>query len=303
MTTPVRMPAALYKPPLTRATVNVPSLNSLTPMQDRFIDEYLIDLDPRQAAIRSGVAVKDAGGRANAWMRHPMVRDAIGRAMAERSKRVGLNADRVLAKLGALVMGDPTSIFNEHGGLKLPSEMDEHDRLLIAGVKTRRSLAPGINAETGQQEMQPEEIVEIKVVDQVALLGMAMKHLGLMNEKLDINVSSLADRLREAQLRRAGVVLPGDAPREIEGEYEDVSEQRSLTIDGDGGSDQRDRLGQGSGELRNGHWHDEVPDDAGTAVAQSTTLLPPSAPPATLVEDLDYDPITGEALIDWDPLA
>lgn len=265
------MPAAFTGREARFRTANNPDLRSLTPMQDRFIEEYLIDLDPRQAAIRAGVAIRDAASRARSWMAHALVREAIGRAMAERSRRVGLNADRVLQRLGALAFGDPTAIFNEHGGLKKPHEMDEHDRLLIAGVKTRRTMALD---EHGQ--MQPEEIVEVKTIDQVAVLNMAMKHLGMMNERVDVNITSLADRLREAQLRREGKLPNGSTV--IEADYEEVH-------DGDG-----HQAGDSDDEELEAGPEDHAPSGAPPALAAPASGL------------LDYDPITGEPVIDWDPM-
>lgn len=292
MSTHIRMPAAMLGLPLTRVSANVPTLDSLLPIQARFIEEYLIDLDPRQAAIRSGVPVAHAPQRGASYMRHPLVREAIGRAIAERSKRVGLNADRVLARLGALALGDPTSIFNENGGLKKIGDMDPNDRLLIAGVKTRRSLSPGLDPITGQHVMEPEEITEVKTIDQISAVNLAMKHLGLLNEKVDVNVTSLADRLREAQLRRAGV-MKGDVIT-LDGDYEDVSD----------GSASDDRLGQGDDELRD--VIDYIAGDTEAAGAQSSQVPAPLALAAPTPGVLDYDPITGEDLtpaIDWDPLA
>lgn len=250
--------------PTERRSAAVPDIDSLTQMQERFIAEYLIDLDGKQAAIRAGVPVGLALSRARSWMRHGLVREAIGRAMAERSKRVGLNADRVLARLGALALGDPTAIFNEQGGLRKPGEMDENDRLLIAGVKTRRALT--LNPETG--EMEKEEIVEVKTIDQLAAISLAMKHLGMLNEKIDVNVTSLADRLREAQMRRAGL-LPGTG-RVIEGEV--VDDAADDTEEGRPGTDA---------------------EDGGTPHAL--------APPAASLGDGDL--VADGRVIDWDPLA
>lgn len=272
MNLPVRMPAAFTGREARFRTANNPDLRSLTPMQDRFIEEYLIDLDPRQAAVRAGTPIREAATRARSWMGHPLVREAIGRAMAERSRRVGLNADRVLQRLGALAFGDPTAIFNEHGGLRKPGEMDEHDRLLIAGVKTRRTMALDDNG-----QMQPEEIVEVKVIDQVAVLNMAMKHLGMMNERVDVNITSLADRLREAQLRRAGKLPNGSTVIE-DAEYEELD-------DGNGCAP-----GDGDVEELEAGPEDHAPSGAPAALAAPTPSL------------LDYDPITGEPVIDWDPL-
>jgi phage terminase small subunit len=185
-------------------SVAVPDLHQITLMQQRFVDEYLIDLSAKDAAIRAGFAPRSAANTGAALLRHGPVQDAVRRAMAARSVRVGISQDRVLQHLGAQVFGDPSSVFNEHGGLKKPHEMDVWDRRMIAGVKTRRIVSAD---EDGN--MQPEEITEIKLVDNATFTGMLMKHLGMMNDKLDITITSVADRLNRAQSRLRGVGIGG----------------------------------------------------------------------------------------------
>jgi len=182
-----------------KASCYVPSLEEMSAMQKRFAEEYLIDLSPKQAAIRAGYPPEKAAYAAAQVMKHPPVRDYIAKLMAQRSKRVGMTADRVLDRLGAIVFGDARKLFTETGGLRSPTELTQDDVLLIAGVKTRRIVA--LNEEG---KMQPEEITEIKTVDNLAAISLAMKHLGMLNEKLDVNVvHTLADRLNAAHKRVA----------------------------------------------------------------------------------------------------
>ena len=197
----------------------VPDLNGVSDMQARFCDEYLIDLSPRQAAIRAGYPVDKAAYAAAQVMKHPPVADRIAKLIAMRSRRVGLTADRVLDRLGAIVMGDARKLFTETGGLRSPTELTADDALLIAGVKTRRIVALG---EDGK--MQPEEITEVKTVDSLAAISLAMKHLGMLNDKLDINVThTLADRLQNAY-KRVADRRPGMGGPVIDGEFvEDVA--------------------------------------------------------------------------------
>ena len=208
------------QPDYTRKNVSayVPNLQDITELQLRFVEEYLIDLNPKQAAIRAGYPPNKAQYAATQVMKHPPVCDLIAKRMAERSKRVGLSADRVLQRLGALALGDPRALFTSTGGLVPPTQLDADDALLIAGVKTRRIVAMNENG-----EMQPEEIVEVKIVDQLAATTLAMRHLGMLNEKIDVNVThALADRLQHAY-RRVADRSRGTGPV-IDGEFvEDVA--------------------------------------------------------------------------------
>ena len=81
----------------------VKNRGKLTKKNEVFCDEYLIDLNERpQAAIRAGYSVESAGSIGSELLKKPEIRARIDRAMAERSKRTGINADRVLLELGKL---------------------------------------------------------------------------------------------------------------------------------------------------------------------------------------------------------
>ncbi|MDE2229916.1 MAG: terminase small subunit [Alphaproteobacteria bacterium] len=78
----------------------------MTPRQRRFVDEYLIDLDGRHAAIRAGYAPSGAKNRAYHLLQTPEIADAIAAAMAERSRRTGITPERVLEELARIAFVD-----------------------------------------------------------------------------------------------------------------------------------------------------------------------------------------------------
>jgi phage terminase small subunit len=74
----------------------------LTFRQQRFVAEYLIDLDPRYAAIRAGYRSTDAGSYGDRLLRQPHVAAAVARSMSERARRTGITRERVLAEYAKL---------------------------------------------------------------------------------------------------------------------------------------------------------------------------------------------------------
>ena len=58
----------------------------LTLKQQTFVDEYLVDLNATQAAIRAGYSVKDADKIGTKLLRNTRIEAAIDKAMAERSR-------------------------------------------------------------------------------------------------------------------------------------------------------------------------------------------------------------------------
>jgi len=73
--------------------------NGLNPKQARFVEEYLVDLNATQAAIRAGYSVKTAGAIGDENLRKPQIASAIQAAMDERSQRTEITADYVLTTI------------------------------------------------------------------------------------------------------------------------------------------------------------------------------------------------------------
>lgn len=73
-----------------------PGAVELTPRQSRFVDEYILDLNATQAAIRAGYSEKTAFAMGHENLRKPKIAEEVQRRMDERSERVKIDADFVL---------------------------------------------------------------------------------------------------------------------------------------------------------------------------------------------------------------
>ena len=71
----------------------------LTPKQAAFCEEYLVDLNATQAAIRAGYAPKSANTDGPRMLVNAGIQARIAELQAERSARVHVEADAVLRKL------------------------------------------------------------------------------------------------------------------------------------------------------------------------------------------------------------
>jgi phage terminase small subunit len=72
------------------------NLDDLTPKQRRFIEEYVIDLNATQAAIRSGYSKKTARDIGCENLAKPNIAESIAELQSERSKRTGITGDKVV---------------------------------------------------------------------------------------------------------------------------------------------------------------------------------------------------------------
>lgn len=80
----------------------------MTKKQKRFVEEYLIDLNATQAAIRAGYSPATAKEIGCENLTKPNISEAIAKAMAERSRRTGVNQDRVLQELAKIAFAKIT---------------------------------------------------------------------------------------------------------------------------------------------------------------------------------------------------
>lgn len=84
-------------------------MRALTPKQARFVEQYLIDLNGTQAAMRSGYSARNADKIASQLLGKTRVAEAIAAALKARSERTQVTADQVvteLAKIGFANMAD-----------------------------------------------------------------------------------------------------------------------------------------------------------------------------------------------------
>lgn len=82
----------------------------LTPKQQRFVDEYLIDLNATQAAIRAGYSAKTAYSIGIENLRKPEIQKAIQEARTKLSSRTEITQDMVLERLWAQATANPNEL-------------------------------------------------------------------------------------------------------------------------------------------------------------------------------------------------
>ncbi|WP_202758258.1 terminase small subunit [Delftia acidovorans] len=106
-----RVPAAKKAPPKSarkpRAAAKKaePQLG-LTEKQQRFVDEYLVDLNATQAAIRAGYSADTAGSIGHENLQKPEIALAIAEARKAQQERTQITADRVVMELGLIAFAD-----------------------------------------------------------------------------------------------------------------------------------------------------------------------------------------------------
>lgn len=161
----------------------------MTKKQKRFIEEYLIDLNATQAAIRAGYSPETAGAIGSENLTKPEIRAHIDRAMAERSKRTGVNADRVITELAKIAFINAVDVIDPKTATVKATALPE-DTAAIQSVKVKTFGEDGLER-------------EIKMADKLKALELLGKHLGMFKDKvelsggLDTEKTKLDDLLRQ----------------------------------------------------------------------------------------------------------
>lgn len=150
----------------------------LNAKQQRFVEEYLIDLNATQAAIRAGYSVKTAKEIGCENLTKPNIQEAIAKAMAERSKRTGVNQDRVVLELARIAFANARNIINTEDG-SVRDDATEDDLACIQSVKVKT-----MSGDKGYSEER-----EVKLYSKTDALEKLGRHLGMWKDKIDLNVA------------------------------------------------------------------------------------------------------------------
>lgn len=144
----------------------------LTAKQKKFVEEYLIDLNATQAAIRAGYSPNTAQEIGSENLSKPIIKAEIDKAIAERSRRTGINQDRVLRELAKIAFVNPGDVIN-FDEATVKGDAKEEDLAAIASVKIK-------NIPTEDGEITEREI---KLCDKLKALDLLGKHLGIYDKK------------------------------------------------------------------------------------------------------------------------
>lgn len=152
----------------------------LTPKQERFAEEYLVDLNATQAAIRAGYSVKTADQQGHQLLKNTKVAEAVQKARAKLSKNTGITQERVIAELAKIGFSDLRRVMTNQGGLIDVQDWDEEVAGAVSSVEVVRRQS-GEYDEDGNPIM--DHVHKIKTWDKVAALEKIGRHLGMFPNK------------------------------------------------------------------------------------------------------------------------
>lgn len=179
----------------------------LTDQQQRFCEEYVIDCNATQAAIRAGYEEASAHVQGSRLLRNDKIQIAIQNHMSARSIRVQVSADTVLKELLAIATVDLAEAYDENNDLLPIHQIPKEVRKAIAGIEvfTEVQYGPAQTASTDGGEVEKvKEVVgrtkKLKMNDKIKALELLGKHLKLFTDKIDVTGKvTLAELVAGAQ--------------------------------------------------------------------------------------------------------
>lgn len=150
-------------------------MSKLKGKQLRFCEEYLIDLNATQAAIRAGYSKKTAGSIGQENLTKPEIVEFIQDLQRKRSERTGISADRVLAEVANIAFSNMRD-FAEFGadGIRFKDSENVTDEQM--------KLVSELSQEVKEFKGVKTTSVKFKLYPKDAALYNLMRHLGLFEK-------------------------------------------------------------------------------------------------------------------------
>ncbi len=154
---------------------------ALTAKQQRFVDEYLIDLNATQAAIRAGYSPRTANEQASQLLAKLSVAAAVARRQAELSRRTGINAERVLQELALIAHADISEVI---GTATTADEKGPRRRYLVL-KQDLSELPPEVRRVISEISETKDGLIKVRLYDKLAALQQIGRYLGMFVDRTE----------------------------------------------------------------------------------------------------------------------
>ena len=160
-------------------------MRPLTAKQTVFVQEYLVDLNATQAAIRAGYSQRTAGWIGPQLLGKTHVAEAVQSAMAKREERTEITQDMVLREYAKLAFLDPRRFYDDQGNLISVHDLPEDVAAALASMEV--VFERDGEGENGRPQFAA--VRKIKFSDKKAALDSIARHLGMFKDKTELTGS------------------------------------------------------------------------------------------------------------------
>jgi len=157
-------------------------VKKLTPKQQRFADEYLVDLNATQAAIRAGYSKKTAGQQGERLLRNVEIQEAVSKRQRKIQEKTEITQERVLAELSKLAFSNLADFFTVQPDGTAYVDLSELTREQAAALT---EIQVDEYTEGRGEECREVKKVKIKVADKTKNLELIGKFLGMFKDRIE----------------------------------------------------------------------------------------------------------------------
>lgn len=152
----------------------------------RFVEEYLIDLNATQAAIRAGYSENTAGSVGSALLQREDVQRHLQNCQLSRSYRTGITQDQVLRELARIGFADIKQFLSFRTALtRIGFDKDGNEIIDYATVIELKDSDVVDGAPISEVSLKDGNL-KFKLHDKVAALEKIGRHLGMFNDSLKL---------------------------------------------------------------------------------------------------------------------
>lgn len=165
--------------------------SDLTEKQQRFVEEYVVDLNGTQAAIRAGYSANTANEQSSQLLAKLNVRRAVEKLQREIAQRLGLTAEKVLTEMSYLAfsnMGDYLQCTSGGDPYFDYSGTSREQRSALSEVTVEDYV------EGRGDDARSVKKVKFKLHDKRSALVDLGRHMGLFKTTIEAEASVNADR-------------------------------------------------------------------------------------------------------------
>jgi phage terminase small subunit len=194
-------------------------MKKLEPRQVAFVDQYMIDRNATQAAIRAGYKAKNADVVGPQLMTLPHIKAEVDRRTAIATEKSGVTAQRVIEELAAIGFADIRDLYDDDGALLPIKSLDARVAAAISGIDVEQ-----MTTGRGKDRVVTGSVVKVRRHDKVRALEALGRHFKLFTEQIEhsgtINTRDLShiERARRIAyiLRQAASAAESNEPESDE---------------------------------------------------------------------------------------
>jgi phage terminase small subunit len=168
--------------------------------RQRFIREYLVDLNGTQAAIRAGYSRKTANRTASRLLSKADISRAIAEGQKQRFEKLEITADAILAEIASLAFSDITDYVHDDGMIdwQLIKSLPRDKRVAV------QKLIVDTTGGSGDGERKVVLRTRFECANKLQALELLGKHKKLFTEKVELTGDAeLIERLLAGRQRLA----------------------------------------------------------------------------------------------------